>query len=64
MGNHALLADHRNLYFVEKVSQVVTLEPIQQDQLIIAMVTGILGFMISVILGIKEIYLAFLLSPS
>ena len=40
----------------------MTLEPIQQEQLIVAMVTGIAGFIISVILGIKEVYLAFLLS--
>jgi nicotinamide riboside transporter PnuC len=42
----------------------MTLESIQQEQLIVAMVAGIIGLIISIVLLGKEIYFAFLLSLS
>jgi hypothetical protein len=39
------------------------LEPIEQTGLYVAMITGILGFIISLTLAIKEIYVSFFIKP-
>jgi hypothetical protein len=40
------------------------LEPLEQFQLYVAMVLGIGGFVVSVVLAIKEFYFSFLLSQN